>query len=106
MTEYAAIRIVSPCRCCTHEPTRPKSSRQATPTVSEAPAYRSTPKSETNRYGTILSLQVGMHPLARGRPGVVWLTPCHPELYEAHCPPASGLPRTNPTSNRSGDAHS
>ena len=78
MTEYAAIRIVFTLQGCTPIPTRPESSRQATPTVSEAPAYRSTPKSETNRYGTILSLQVGMHPLARGHPGVVWTSPTQP----------------------------
>ena len=37
-------------------------------TNSEAPAYRNTPKSDTNRYGTILSPRLGCNPLVVGAP--------------------------------------
>ena len=74
MTEYAAIHIVftlQGLRTCTHSPHRRRFVDRLTP------RHRST-ENETNSYGTILSPQVGMHPLARGRPGVVWTNPTQP----------------------------
>src|SRR6185312_13555355 len=44
------------------------------------PRHRST-ENETNCYDTILSPQVRMHPLARGRPGVVWPHPLPSGVY-------------------------
>ena len=76
-------------------------------TISEAPAYRSTPKIETNRYGTILSPQVGMQPPRGwgalelcGSPPAIRSSTKHP------CSPSIGPPPYYPTPDRSGDMHS
>ena len=76
-------------------------------TISEATAYRSTSKSETNRYGTILSPQVGMQP-PRGW-GALELCGSPPAIRSSTKRPCSsriGPPSHYPTPDRSGDAHS
>ena len=94
MTEYAAIRIVftlQGLRTCTNSPHRPPIHR---PTDSEASVYRSTSKSETNRYGTILSPQVGILPSQEVALELCGSPPAIRSLYKAHGPPASGLLHT------------
>ena len=64
-------------------------------TISETPAYRSTPKSKTNRYGTIQSPRLGCNPFVVGVPWSCVALPLPSEVPpNAHAPPASGLPRT------------
>ena len=75
--------------------------------MSETLAYQSTPKSKTNRYGTIISPQVGMQP-PRGW-GALELCGSPPAIRSSTKRPCSsriGPPLHYPTPDRSGDAHS
>ena len=107
MTEYAAIRIDFTLQGVVHMYPLATNPARSDLTISEAPAYRSTPKSEINRYSTILCPQVGMQPL-RGW-GALELCGSPPAIRSSTKRPCSssiGPPQHYPTPDRSGDAHS